>query len=176
MATRSSKILLFLGIMAGVIVLGLTSARAVPRISDRDFVREVAKSNMLQVSLGEMAEQRAASPDVKQFGRKMAEAHTLAVNKLQEIARKDHIGIPGDMDRQDHEMVGHHLGLKGRDFDLAYVKHMVNGHMKDLEMFEQMAAEGTNPDLRSYAEQTIPTLREHLQTAREILAELKVSG
>jgi hypothetical protein len=41
-------------------------------------------------------------------------------------------------------------------------------------MFEKMAREGTNPDLKNYASREVKTLRNHLETARNI--ESKIEG
>lgn len=171
MTTRSSRIFLFLGIITALIALGWGAARAAA-LSDKDFVRKAADGDMLEVSLGELARQQAESPDVRQFGQIMARDHTISSNKLLEISKKDNLAIPMDMDRQDHEMVQHLSGLKGRDFDRAYMKHMVQDQREDIKLFEQMANEGTNPDLKNYAARTLPTLREHLRTAQDIYREI----
>jgi putative membrane protein len=171
MTTRSSRIFLFLGIITALIALGWGAARAAA-LSDKDFVRKAADGDMLEVSLGELARQQAESPDVRQFGQIMARDHTISSNKLLEISKKDNLAIPMDMDRQDHEMVQHLSGLKGRDFDRAYMKHMVQDQREDIKLFEQMANEGTNPDLKNYAARTLPTLREHLRTAQDIYRKI----
>ena len=51
---------------------------------------------------------------------------------------------------------------------------MIEDHEEDIKMFEQMAKEGTNQDLKNYAEQSLSTLREHLRMARDI--ERKIEG
>jgi putative membrane protein len=141
-------------------------------ISDRSFVRKAADRNMMEVALGEMAEERAASPDVKQFGQMMAREHTLADNQLLEIAKKDNLEVPVDMDREDHEIHLHLSGLKGHDFDRAYMNQVINNHKDDLKLFEQMANEGANADLRNYARKSLANLREHLRMAQEIYSRI----
>ena len=49
---------------------------------------------------------------------------------------------------------------------------MVKDHEKDVELFEQQAQSGDDPDLRAFAEETLPTLREHLELAREIQSQI----
>jgi predicted outer membrane protein len=43
-------------------------------------------------------------------------------------------------------------------------------------MFEQMSKDGANPDLKNYAEQTLPTLREHLRMAQSIYDRIERQG
>jgi len=142
-------------------------------ISDGNFVRKAADSDMLEVALGEMAVERASSPDVKQFGQTMAKDRALDSNKLLEIAKANNIAVPVDMDREDHEIRLQLSGMSGREFDIAYMKHLVSDHEDDLRVFEQMADQGANPDIRNYARQDLPILREHLQMARKILTRIE---
>ncbi len=148
MTAQSSRIVLFLAVMVAVIAFGFGNAFA-GAISDRDFVRKAADANMLGVSLGEVAEQNGVSPEVKKFGQKMATDSILASNNLLEIAKKDNLGIPRDMDIGEHETLLHLSGLKGRDFDLAYLKQVVENNKENVALFEQMAKEGANRDLQT---------------------------
>ncbi|MGE3774508.1 MAG: DUF4142 domain-containing protein, partial [Gammaproteobacteria bacterium] len=61
--------------------------------------------------------------------------------------------------------------LKGLDadaFDRAYVQAMVKDHRKDVAEFEKQAQSADDPDLRRYAEQTLPTLQSHLDAILDI--------
>src|SRR4051812_9428759 len=55
--------------------------------SDREFVDKAALGNLLEVNLGQVALQRAESPDVKRFAQRMIDDHTAANTKLTNIAR-----------------------------------------------------------------------------------------
>jgi len=49
---------------------------------------------------------------------------------------------------------------------------VIRNQNDNLKLFEQMANEATNPDLRNYGRQTIPFLREYLGTAQEIRSRI----
>jgi len=50
---------------------------------------------------------------------------------------------------------------------------MVKDHKSDIELFETAADDKKlDADLRSYAKQTLPTLREHLKQAQTIESKL----
>jgi predicted outer membrane protein len=120
-------------------------------ICDRDFVRKAEDGQMLEVALGERAAERAASADVKHFGQMMAKYNTLAGNRLLEIAKNNNLEVPTDMDREDQEALLHLLEMKGRDFDREYMNQVIKDHKYNVKLFEQMAKEAANPDLRKYA-------------------------
>jgi len=46
--------------------------------SDRQFLLHAASSGMAEVQLGQLAAERAASAEVKQFGQRMVDDHTKA--------------------------------------------------------------------------------------------------
>jgi len=137
-------------------------------VTDSSFVRRASDRNMLEVALGEMAQERGSNPAVKQFGQKMAAEYTLAGNRLLEIAERDRLQVPTDMDMRDYRVRLRLSELNGRDFDRAYIDYVIRDQKKDLTLFEKMANEGTNPDLRGYACDFLLDLHVHLRTARRI--------
>lgn len=175
MMTRTSKLVLFFIIAAIVVTFGMKVA-GVRALSDREFVQKAASGDKMEVTLGEMAVRQASSPEVRNFGQRLVTDHNFAGNQLMEIADKDHISFPQDMDRMDDSMVKHLSGLKGQDFDRAYMKHMVEDHKNDIEMFQKVAQNSKNPDLKNYARQTLPTLQEHLKLAETISDSLNKQG
>ncbi|MGZ5449201.1 MAG: DUF4142 domain-containing protein [Thermoanaerobaculia bacterium] len=58
--------------------------------------------------------------------------------------------------------------LSGAELDKAYMQHMVEDHTKDVAEFEKTSTSATDADLRGWATKTLPTLREHLATAKDL--------
>ena len=48
--------------------------------------------------------------------------------------------------------------LKGAEFDRAYMREMVQDHDKDVKAFRQHAQSGTDPDVKQFAQKTLPTI------------------
>ena len=44
---------------------------------------------------------------------------------------------------------------------------MVTDHTKDVSEFKRESEKGQDPDVKSWASSTLPTLEEHLQNAKE---------
>ena len=53
---------------------------------------------------------------------------------------------------------------------------MVEDHEKDIELFEQQVESGEDPDLRAFAEETLPTLREHMELAKQVQSQITAAG
>jgi putative membrane protein len=62
--------------------------------------------------------------------------------------------------------------LSGAEFDRMYMQHMVMEHKKDVTGFEQEAQKGTVPELRTFAQQTLPVLREHMNMAQTLATQV----
>ena len=86
----------------------------------------------------------------------------------------------GNMDRDQKAMMKAHATtdklskLSGADFDREYMDMMVKDHTKDVKEFEDASTKAKDADIKAWAAKTLPTLREHLQMARDVNS--KVSG
>ena len=55
--------------------------------------------------------------------------------------------------------------LSGTAFDKAYADLMVTNHRNNIPLFERQAAKGADAELKQFASNTLPTLKEHLEMA-----------
>lgn len=136
--------------------------------SDREFVRKAAQGGLAEVQLGQLATEKAASPEVKQFGQRMVDDHTKANDQLKEIAQQQGIQIPDQLDAKDAATKARLEKLSGKEFDRAYMHDMVTDHTKDVTEFKHEASSGKDSAVRSFAQQTVPTLEDHLKEAKNI--------
>jgi putative membrane protein len=137
----------------------------------RDFVAEAASGGMMEVQLGQLAQEKASHQRVKDFGAMMVRDHSKANDALK-AAVNGKAEIPATL-VDKHQ--GHINDLKektGAEFDKAYIKMMVDDHEKDIKKFEDIAKESNDPAVRDFANNTLPTLRTHLTEAKSIRDEL----
>jgi predicted outer membrane protein len=69
------------------ILLAATTAFAAPSQVDKSFAISAAQSGLAEVQAGQLASQRATSPQVKQYGQKLVTDHTQANDQLQRPLR-----------------------------------------------------------------------------------------
>jgi putative membrane protein len=74
---------------------------------------------------------------------------------------------------KDQENTNKMMGLSGDAFDREYMNMMVKDHEKAVKDFEKVSTKAKDPDVRAFAAKTLPTLREHLQQARDIQSRVK---
>jgi putative membrane protein len=120
-----------------------------------------------------MAQQRAADSQVKAFGERMVVDHGKAdAELLQLVSSKGGLKLPAQPSHGNDLDAERLRKLSGSEFDMAYLKHMIDDHKKDVEAFEKAAQSAEDGQVRAFAARTLPTLRAHLlqaQTAYDTL-------
>ena len=145
-------------------------------LANEIFVRNAAEGNMAEVKLGELAQQKAQSPEVKKFAEKMVGDHTKAQEELKQIAEREHINFPTDVNRKDADTYRSLEKLSGPEFDKAYARTMVQDHTKDVTEFKKEVSSAPEGPAKQYAQQTLPTLESHLQEARQMQSQVSREG
>lgn len=128
---------------------------------------KAAEGGIAEVELGKLAQEKAQNEQVKSFASRMVKDHGSANDKLKQIASKDGIQLPTEMDKSSQKMHDKLSKLSGAQFDQEYMKHMVSDHEKDVKEFQQEAQKARSDDLKQFASDTLPTLREHLTLAQQ---------
>jgi putative membrane protein len=144
--------------------------------SEKDFMTNAARGSMLEVQLGNLAAQKASSPDVKQFGERMVTDHGQLGQKLQQLASNLNLSMEQQLSPEQQSRVSRLQNLSGKAFDREYIKSMITDHTKDISEFQRAASQATNPDIKQFAADALPTLQDHLKMAREIAGKLGAKG
>jgi putative membrane protein len=136
--------------------------------ADQTFAKQAMGDGLAEVQLGKLAVERAASPDVKQFGQRMVDDHGKANRELMALAKRKGIKVPTAPDRKHRQTAARLATLHGVAFDRAYIQQMVQDHAADVKRFRTQAQEGTDPELKRFAAATLSTLETHLDMARSL--------
>ena len=135
---------------------------------DRDFVRTLGEANLAEIDVSRVALGKSTDDNVKKFARHMIDDHTQANNALKEVCDKKGVTLPAAADDDHRKDLVRMADLKGVDFDRSYAAVMVSDHKKAVDLFENLLKNGKDPDVRTYAEKTLPTIRKHLTMAEEL--------
>jgi putative membrane protein len=149
--------------LAGVATAQNTPAGKSSSVSEKDktFMKKAAKGGMMEVAMGRLAEQKAQSEDVKSFGKRMVTDHSKANDELKKIAAEKNVKLP----EKEHKV--------SWSSDKGYMDAMVKDHEKDLAEFQEEAKNGSDPDVKKFAEDTAKVVQEHLDLAKQIQSKLK---
>jgi len=138
------------------------------------FVQDAALGSLLEIELSKLAQQKASSPEVKNFAEMLEKHHTDASKKLKDIAANLNIEIPAELDDEHKRKIENLQDLEGDKFDKEYIDLTVKNHKDDVSEFEKAQENVANNDLESWINNTLPVLKQHLETAentQEIVEE-----
>ena len=136
--------------------------------TDRTFIHQLAIGNAAEIDLGKLAQQKAHGKPVKDFAQAMVHDHDTAGKRLAELAKAADLPLPDGLDIE-HKAVRERLGkLNGAAFDAAYIQAQVQDHQKTVTLLMYQIGSGQDQVLRSFAAETLPKIREHLQMAQNI--------
>jgi len=139
--------------------------------ADTGWLTKAAEANLAEIETGRLAESKASNSDVKQFGQHMAEDHSKANAELGDLARKKGMTLPTRPDEMHTKAAADLADLSGADFDRKYMDMMVTDHEKAVALFESHT-DSSDADVKAFAEKTLPTLKHHLQMAKDIRGKL----
>jgi len=136
--------------------------------TDQQFANTAAQTDMLEAHMGQVAQEKSSNQGIKDFAQMLVTDHTNDYQQLSTIVKKDSGTVPNGLDAARNRMIAPFEKLKGPAFDRRFLQDMVAGHQKAIAEYEREAKDGQNPDLKSYANQALPTLHKHLDTARDL--------
>jgi len=140
--------------------------------SDTKFIKEAAVGGMEEVTLGQMAAQKASNPDVKSFGQRMVDDHSKANDQLKQVAAQKGVTVASTLPPSKQKDVDKLNKLSGAAFDSAYVSMMVQDHKKDVAEFQKESKHAKDTDVKGFAANTLPTLQDHLKMIQDISAKM----
>src|SRR4051812_9684826 len=116
--------------VALVALLGSVPVMAAVSSADKTFATEAAHGGLAEVQLGQLALQKASSPQVKGFAQRMVTDHTQANQDLMQLAKSENLTLPTQLDPKHKSEMERLSALSGNAFDAAYMQQMVQDHQK----------------------------------------------
>jgi putative membrane protein len=146
-----------------------TARPDLPR-GERKFLEAVAQHDMAEIQTGKLADGKATNPEAKKFGHQMAQDHGQNYEEVVQLAKAKAIALPTQPDSSHKRETARLEKLSGAEFDRKYMDAMVKDHEKDVKAFGKMARSAKDPDVKAFAEKTLPVLEGHLRMARDAAA------
>ena len=124
--------------------------------ADQSFMAAAAKGGMMEVEMGKLAQKNGTSAEVKKLGSMMVTDHSKANKELMALAKKK--GVTLDASKPQMASIE-----PGSNFDSEWLSQMDSDHQKTIKEFETEAKNGSDADVKSWAQKTLPTLQKHMK-------------
>ena len=129
---------------------------------DRTFIPEAAMAGMFEIESSQLARERNVDAQLSQIASMMIEDHTKANQELMAIARQKGVTVPQGMNDHFRRMLTQLQSASGEDFARRFQSQQEQAHREAITLFDREARQGQDPDLRAFAQRTLPVLRKHL--------------
>ena len=145
--------------------------------AERTFITEAAASGQAEIDASRMMAARSSDPSIKTYARQLEREHLSANDELKRIAEGKGIVVPVIASKETRDLLDRLRGMPTTESDRTFVREFgIETHNKAIQLFEKEAREGQDPQLRAFAEQTLPRLREHLTMAQQLQRQGKVTA
>jgi putative membrane protein len=144
--------------------------------ADRNFITSAAEANLAEIDMAKMVGQKSTDPAVKDFANRMVTDHTQASQNLASVAEMNGVKLPTEASAAERNQKSELEKLSGAQLNDAYLRDELQGHKETISAFESEIEHGRNQEAKNYAEQTLPTLQDHIRIAENVAGELGISG
>jgi putative membrane protein len=175
---RSTPLVAALAAVAfSVPTLFAQSSKPAPALDDPTIVAIFDAANTADIETGALAEQRASTPKVREFGAMLARDHKAVRQQGRDLAAK--LGVTptppkDDQGARDHAAAMAQLrSLKGVEFDRAFLRHEAAFHKAVLDAVQTTLLPAIkNEEVKALVVKVAPAFRAHMLAAEQLEKEL----
>jgi len=138
---------------------------------DAKFLRDMAENNLLEIRIGQLAQQKSQNDQVKAFAQKLVQDQTKANQDLTQIAQSKGVTLPMQLDKRHERTVENLSSLSGNDFDRAFLRRMERDDRSDVRKLESESKRAADADVKQFASTTLPVVQDHLSRERTLYSQ-----
>ena len=141
---------------------------------DTYFVTQTSLGTPFQTDSGRIAQKRGGTQAIRSYAELMVGSHIAVNDSLEAIVkRKAQVPPPTLLKAAYATMISTLEDEMGQRFDADYVRGQVNYQKANAALYRYEIDSGSDPDLRAFAQQTLPKIQDHLERALKLERELK---
>jgi putative membrane protein len=137
-------------------------------MADQAFLKQMFESNAVEVQLGQLAQEKSQSDDVKQFAEKMVENRKRLDDQLAPLAKRLDVSPSKGPDKKMKQQIAKLQTLSGPQFDEEYIRTIEQAHQKDVKNIKQAATTAQDPSVQRTAQADAPVIEQHLQAIQKL--------
>ncbi|MBX3333715.1 MAG: DUF4142 domain-containing protein [Nitrospira sp.] len=145
----------------------------------QSILKQAADEMQVEMSLGQLAAQRASNQQVQEFGLHMAEDHKKVGQQIQLLALQQGITLSSDHRDEQRNNLDKKLEklstLSGHAFDREYMDYSIRDHEIAIEQFRQRAGIVQNQGVKQWILLVLPILEHHREQAHRVKYSLQTN-
>jgi putative membrane protein len=152
--------------LLAILVLSLFSTAYAAEKPSQTFLKKAIEGNYAEVQMGQLAQQKGQSDDVKKFGQMLSDDHSAANQKAIDAAKSMGVTPPDGPNAKQKAEYEKLQKMTGAKFDREFATHMVADHEKDIAEYKKETKQ--SDAAADYAKSELDTLQKHLETAKSL--------
>lgn len=141
----------------------------------QSFLEKTAEGQQIEISLGQLAVQRAVNERVKDFGQQMVEEHKKGSQQIEQLAMKGGVKLSPGLSEEHKQKVNELSHLSGHAFDRAYINYILEDHEIIVDEFQRCVKTMQDQDIKQWIVSTLPALRTHREQALKVNYSLQTN-
>lgn len=158
-----------LGLSLLAACLPVQAAETILATSDAEFLKQAAHNGLAEIEASRLLQQNGSDPKLKAYAADMISDHSRVAEELKQLAANKQVALddgPSSAQRAELKLLHVH---KGDKLDEAYVRsYGIKLHQNTILLFRNAIGSAKDPQVKAFAEKTLPGLEHHLQMAETI--------
>jgi putative membrane protein len=136
--------------------------------ADQAFVKLMMERDASETQLGQLAQQRSQSDDIKQLAQKLVGNRTALDKQLKLMAHSLEVTVPNAPTKKDNQLIARLAALSGSQFDEEYLKAVAKSYRQNIKDFQIEAQNAQDPYLLYEVQQDVPAIAKYLQAIEDV--------
>jgi len=150
----------------------------VSSLNDAQLAAVIQAMNEGEIQAAQLAQNKASSAQVKRFAHDMLTAHRDMMNQYTALLARlqitpMHNAISNQLKTDAQTEMSTLQGVRGKDFDRAYVDAQVRDHNKALELIDRILPNVKNSEMKSSLQSARSKVEAHLRHAEQLQQDLQ---
>jgi putative membrane protein len=144
---------------------------------DYNFVAQANLGAPFQITSGRIAEEKATTANIRDYAHLMVVSHIPVVDALTAILRRERVTAPPNTLLQGayDAMIASLKADRAATFDRDYVEGQVDYQKGNAALFRYEIQNGSDSDLKEFAQRTLPKIEDHLQRALKLAKSAEIA-
>jgi putative membrane protein len=169
------------GLLMGTEPAGAATVTSADQVSaaaaaDTSWAQATAQTDLAEITIGQIAEQRALHSGTKMMAQVTISDHTKALASLKTVASQASITLPTTPNATQQAQAARLKSVASSQFDATYDSIQIQGHELSISQTRTEIASGSSAAVKANAQTYLPVAEKHLQMAESDYASLSGSG
>ena len=144
---------------------------------DFNFVAQANLGAPFQIASGRIAEEKATNANIRDYAHLMVVSHKPVVDALDAILQRERVTAPPNTLLQGayDAMIASLKADRAATFDRDYVEGQLDYQKGNAALFRYEIQNGIDPDLKEFAQHSLPKIEDHLQRALKLAKSAEIA-